>query len=58
MIGQACPVLYLEMIAETMSSKHSSNCHEILKDGNPFMDIEITNIRPVEKLDDSVFAKP
>jgi outer membrane lipoprotein-sorting protein len=31
---------------------------EILKDGKAFMDIEITDIQPVEKLADSVFAKP
>lgn len=31
---------------------------EILKDGTPFMTLEITDVDAVEKLDDSVFAKP
>ena len=31
---------------------------EIVKDGKTFMDIEILDTRPVEKLDDSIFAKP
>ena len=31
---------------------------EIVKDGKVFMDIEIIEVQPLEKLDDSVFAKP
>jgi hypothetical protein len=31
---------------------------EILRDGKAFLDIEITDVQPLEKLDDSVFAKP
>lgn len=31
---------------------------EILRDGKLFMDLTITDIQPIEKLDDSVFAKP
>jgi outer membrane lipoprotein-sorting protein len=31
---------------------------EIVKDGKTFMDIEITDTTPLEKLDDAVFAKP
>jgi hypothetical protein len=31
---------------------------EILRDGKAFMDITISEIQPLEKLDDTVFAKP
>ena len=31
---------------------------EIVKDGKPFMDIEITDIQIVDRHDDSIFAKP
>jgi len=31
---------------------------EIQRDGKPFMEIEITDVQALEKLDDSVFAKP
>lgn len=31
---------------------------EILKDGKAFMDIEATEVQPLEKIDDATFAKP
>jgi hypothetical protein len=31
---------------------------EIVRDGKTFMDIEITDVQALEKIDDSVFAKP
>jgi outer membrane lipoprotein-sorting protein len=31
---------------------------EIVKDGKAFLDIEITEVQPLERIDDSVFAKP
>jgi outer membrane lipoprotein-sorting protein len=31
---------------------------EILKDGKAFMDVEITEVQPLEKIDDATFTKP